>query len=108
MAGEIKVDCAVMQQVIGEIKALAEQADCYGVRSRGPSRSKGATAARLIRASEAVARFAGVLAAVMRDTARRLSDAEAEMRGQDGALAGRIAGAPAPRSVRLSDCLRDR
>lgn len=87
MAGQIKVNYGVMDQIIGDIHSLAALTRSYGKKPAGLGRSKGDTAGSLQTSAQDVARFALALADVMEDTAKRLAAAEEEMKATDEGLA---------------------
>lgn len=86
MAGEIKVNYGVMEQIIGDIEMLAAQMETYAKGSDALSTSRGVTADNMRGAVTDVATFARVLAQVMHYTANQLVEAKETMMATDEGL----------------------
>lgn len=83
MAGEIKVDPAVMGQIIGEIDTLADIASSYSGLEGSPGRSRGKTAQALAASAASVSSAAVALEGVMRGMAGYLREAARLVQGAD-------------------------
>jgi len=87
MAGTIKVDYSVMEQIIGDIYSQADEVESCGRLRNDIARSRGITASELADAARGVRSFACVLAAYMRETAKLLEEAKETMKAADASLA---------------------
>lgn len=110
MAGEIKINYGVMDQIIGDIGMLAEQTESYAKAPDALSTSRGMTADSLQGVAADVATFASALAQVMRFTADQLTEAKETMMATDEGLtvqfdggAAGAAGDGKPNDVRLGN-----
>ena len=83
MAGEIKVNYDVIDQIVDNINALADQTLEHATGRDELHRSRGVVATRLQESSDYIGQFVQALADVMRLTANQIKDAEAKMREAD-------------------------
>ena len=98
MAGEIKVNYDVIDQVIADIRQLAEETKQYQRIGVTLSKSRGSVASALTSSRRCVADFAILLEEVMTLTAQELETAEAKMHAADLQSAAQYA----PQSVGTS------